>query len=494
MWMQDGNCLIFFAEETSDEDPKAMCRIHSQTLEQARSVFMINLLKYGEIIPDEDDADSIAPSSSASAPNPTWPLVERGYSSLDDYVNDSTTIGALLSPRSPELVGHNSRGQRFEPPNGPNRFGDEEYATEGHSFNRRTRAGEITHEIWFRAPSHITKPEVQRRHHMATRNYLALLYGRPLIGNDFYEMLSDLQNVMDTYYELNDPADRWNSGQAIMHYLSQRQLDDCRGNLSHALGLMAWCEQRTVQWEAGYLEGFVHASGMFATNTSDMKEFRNISQVSRHKLHNCYNAFQLRLMDAEERLTRFEFNELWYAEGVSNGHPAQRAYDELREFLRTFYATIWGEWPPRERDHQGHWLSRTVVNRLQADLGALYDYIVDRDVTWDVSEERHTRKWEMISRGNYGRSGFDPDNHGLPVTNMLVGFDTMLKYEHIPHPFPLLPQSSAPVKEKSTKKGLFGKLNRKEQTVAGPKEQYQMALAFNAATNVDRLGINFKGE
>ena len=55
MWFADGNCLIFFAEETTEEDPRPVCRIHSHVLEQARSVFMINLLRYGEIVLDDDD-------------------------------------------------------------------------------------------------------------------------------------------------------------------------------------------------------------------------------------------------------------------------------------------------------------------------------------------------------------------------------------------------------------------------------------------------------
>ena len=89
-----------------------------------------------------------------------------------------------------------------------------------------------------------------------------------------------------------------------------------------------------------------------------------------------------------------------------------------------------------------------------------------------------------------------PDSPGLPLTNMLVGFDSSMRYEHIPHPFPLLPYSNSKVKEKTAKKGFFGKLrsSKEANAVPGAKEQYQMALAFNAATNVDRLGNNFKGE
>jgi hypothetical protein len=498
MWMSDGNCLIFFAEETNEEDPRPMCRIHTKTLEQARSVFMINLLRYGEIVVDEDD---ITPTlTSPTTPKNTWPLMDGPLSNMDEVLNDESTLGSTFAPLSSRVTstGTWSSGQTINVPSMQNRRVNSDLSDTKSTFpdpDSIDRAASITHEIWFRAPSHITRPEIQRRHHIATRNYIALLYGLPIIGSDFHEMLSDLQNVMDTYYELNDPSERWDSAQVLITYLKARKLDDVRGDLSACLGLMAWSEQSSVRWEAGYMEGFVHAVGMMTSKTIEMREFKLLSQVSRHKLQNAYNALQLRLIEAEERLANFEFPELWYAEGVAINQPAQRAYDEFRAFLNCFYATVWTNWPPKDKDHQKHWLSRTVVNRLQADLGALYDYIVDRDISWDASEERHTRKWEMVSNSAFRHSSFQPDIPGLPITNMLVGFDSSLRYDHIPHPFPLLPTSGTSIKGKPAKKSLFGRFGSKKEApvaIAGPKEQYQMALAFNAATNVDILGTAFK--
>lgn len=498
MWISDGDCLIFFAEETNEEDPRPMCRIHTKTLEHARSVFMINLLRYGEIVIDEDE---ITPTTSNnSTPKNAWPLMDGSLGSMDEIMNDESTLSssfAALSSRGASTETWNS-GQTATTPVIQDRRNMSPSLNNNSSFSNPESHGKvtsITHEIWFRAPSHITRPEIQRRHHIATRNYIALLYGLPIIGSDFFEMLSDLQNVMDTYYELNDPSDQWDSAQVIITYLKSRKLDDVRGNLSACLGIMAWSEQSSVRWEAGYMEGFVHAVGMMTSRTIDMREFKLLSQVSRHKLQNAYNALQLRLIEAEERLANFDFPELWYAEGVTVNQPAQRAYDEFRSFLNCFYATVWGNWPPKEKDHQKHWLSRTVVNRLQADLGALYDYIVDRDIAWDASEERHTRKWEMVSNSSFRSSSFHFDIPGLPITNMLVGFDSSLRYDHIPHPFPLLPTSASGTKGKPAKKGIFGRLSSKKDapvTIAGPKEQYQMALAFNSATNVDLLGTAFK--
>jgi hypothetical protein len=512
MWMSDGDCLVFFAEETNQDDPRPMCRIHTQVLEQARSVFMINLLRYGEIVIDDDDNDvghSLTSNNNNSGPstplNHTWPLGE-GVGNLDELLNDESTLGFLAGRSSTGRSGGRDTwgsGQTVLPSDHHN-VRVPSSIQEGKSMPKPNAeaaapksAAEITHEIWIRAPSRMTRPDIQRRHHMATRNYLALLYGLPLIGNDYFEMLCDLNSVMDTYYELNDPSERWSSAQVIAQYVSSKQIDDVRGNLPAALGLMAWSELPNVRWEAGYLEGFVHSVGMMSPKTPDMKEFKILTSVSKHKLNNAYNAQQLRLLEAEERLGDLDFPELWYAEGVTVGQAPQRAFDEFRAWLSTFYSTVWGSWPPKEKDHQGHWLSRSVVNRLQEDLGALYDYIVDRDIKWDSSEERHTRKWEMISQTAYRTGSFTPDIPGLPLTTMLVGFDSSMRFDHIPHPYPLLPFSNSSVKEKSSKRGFFGKFGSKKETpvvAAGPKEQYQMAIAFNAATNVERLGTSFKGK
>ncbi|KAF2437034.1 hypothetical protein EJ08DRAFT_655180 [Tothia fuscella] len=512
MWMADGNCLIFFSEETDEEDPRPMLRVHSSMLESARSTFMINLLKYGEIVPEEEPATAGRTQSSASL----WPLNSKSLGNLDELLSDSHSRpnqhdNDFRPPRTAETSTRDtwstSDHTAWSPGNHEQRNRDGSFRippSVADSVTVVSGAGsdigdtpsgtpggpvEITHEIWFRAPSHIKRPDIQRRHHMATRNYLALLYGLPIIGNDFYEMMSDLQNVMDTYYELNEPSERWNSAQVMVQYLSQLQLDDVRGNLPHALGLLAWSEQPNVLWDAGYLEGFVHAVGMMTQQTLKIREYRNLTQVTRHKLQNTYNAMQLKLIEAEERLNRFDFPEFFYVDGVATGHPTQKGFEHFRQFLHSFYESECHGWPPREEDHQGHWLTRGLMLRLQSDFGSIYNYWVDRDIAWDANENRATRKWEMVC-SKLRAEGFQADNPGLPITDMLIGFDSSQKYGHIPHPYPLLPVSRSPSpKPQSSRKTFLSKFKSKdkESHVPDVKAQYQMALAFNNASNINRL-------
>jgi hypothetical protein len=134
--------------------------------------------------------------------------------------------------------------------------------------------------------------------------------------------------------------------------------------------------------------------------------------------------------------------------------------------------------------------------RLQSDFGSIYNYWVDRDVAWDANENRPTRKWEMVCT-KLRAGGFEADNPGLPLTDMLIGFDSSQKYGHIPHPYPLLPVTRSPSpKVQSSRKQFLNKFRSKDKEAPVPdvKAQYQMALAFNNASNINRLSTTNEGK
>ncbi|KAK3077600.1 hypothetical protein LTS18_009803 [Coniosporium uncinatum] len=176
-----------------------------------------------------------------------------------------------------------------------------------------------------------------------------------------------------------------------------------------------------------------------------------------------------------------------------------KASEAFREFLTNFYSRKYRAWPPSSKSDI-RWLSRDIVHGLQRDFGAIYDYLVDRDIVWDPTEERHTRKWEMICTKHRPDSAFNADAHGIPLTDMLVSFDYKHNYKHIPHPFPLLPwspkQSPRRVTEetkKSKPSSFLSNLKRSKPAPAAaapakdPKEQHQLSLALNGATNINKL-------
>lgn len=503
MWDNSGDCTVFFAEETSFENPIPHLRVHVSVLEAANSAFITNLVRYGELPTEEALEDEI--STVYENPSSRFSFSRPELLFQDTAPNTTTTrravpadfgMGSPFRDRQGQSNAFNAylrtQQQVSSRPRAISDLGSETVV----SFPRvdDTAKDILTHEIWFRAPSHIGSPQIQRRHHIATRNFLALLYGQTLVGVDLYEMLTDLQNVMDTYYELNEPNTRRNSTEDIINYLSERKLDDVRNDLKAALNLLAWCELPNVRWEQGYIEAFVHCVGMMKSSTMETIDFKNLTRVSRHNLENAFNSLQLRILDAEERLRAFSFTDLWDLDGGAPGNsPYKRSFDAFRDFLHGFYYREYRSWPPRA-NADGRWLTRILAQRLQDDFGCMYDFLVDRDVVWDGSEARATRKWEIVSTA--GGLDFRADRPGLPLTDMLVAFDSKNKYQHIPHPFPLLPQPLSSAKAApQVKKSLFGGL-KKAKAVAqrDQKEHFQMSLAFNGATNINRFGISIEGE
>lgn len=148
------------------------------------------------------------------------------------------------------------------------------------------------------------------------------------------------------------------------------------------------------------------------------------------------------------------------------------------------------------------WLTRTVAQSLQRDFGALYDYLVNRDIVWDESETRSSRKWMMVSRS--GNRAFDPDSPELPMTDMLIEWDNRSRFPHIPHPYPLVPESipsraapsfSLPSRDKGSKKAEKEKekLLRNGSTVSTNDRllERRVQLAYTEATNIYILGSEF---
>jgi hypothetical protein len=132
-----------------------------------------------------------------------------------------------------------------------------------------------------------------------------------------------------------------------------------------------------------------------------------------------------------------------------------------------------------------------MVMHLQEDFGALYDYLVNRDVVWDSREERPGKKWEMANR----REGdFRADLPELSITDMLVTFDNRHGYLHIPHPYPLLPREVHQTKKVPQKKTFFGGLKKsKVDTTNDAKAHLQLSIVFSDATNIDKEDFSVNG-
>ncbi|KAF1838827.1 hypothetical protein BDW02DRAFT_338733 [Decorospora gaudefroyi] len=489
--MQSGSVLIFFKEEQVDEDhPIPSIRAELEVLQNSGSTWLSNALAYGQI--DNNDIDDWDLSESASSPlqslSPNYPQSTQrrmlgptspGGRSPPPFDIDQTYAG--IDSRATSRAHHLSELSPVDRSNSPPPF-------------RSSRQRNPTHEIWFTAPSQVKTVQGQRLHHVAIRNFLAMLHGKPIVGADVFDMLNTLQPEVQVMYDLDTDSHsrmtpRERSVQMITNYLDQYGLDDIRNNIRRALGLLAWAEQDAVRWRQGYLESFVHLAGVMSPQIEDHPDFRRLSVVTRRNLGLAGKTLQLRVMEAEEKLSSFNFGDLWGDTSKLTNSPVYQSYQAFRQFLVGHFTRIYGNWPPNA---DKVWLNRKVVNAMQEDFGSLYDYFVDRDVIWNPREERASRKWEMAHRKN---DSFKADLPELGITDMLVTYDAKNGHAHIPHPYPLLPREVAKGGKEKEKKSFFSlrKDKSKDTTTKDAKAHLQLSIVFSDATNIEKLDVNFNG-
>lgn len=488
--MQNGSVQIYFNEEQTDEDrPLPNIRAELEVLENAGSTWLTNALIMGRI-DDDDGEDWGLPSSPGpseySSPNfaqaerrrmlsPTSPA-GRSPPALDI---DQHYGG--LDPRANSRMQHLSEATRLGRSNSSAAF-------------QRNRFCSPTHQIWFPAPSEIKSPQGQRLHHVAIRNFFAMLHGKSIVGSNTFDMLDTLHSSILVMYDLDhDERSRLTpqarSVQLITNYLGQHGIDDIRNNVRQALALLAWSEKENVKWRQGYLESYVHLAGVMTPQMEDLTDFKRLSVVTRRNLGLSGKTLQLRVMEAEEKLSGFDFADLWGDTSNFANSPVYQAYQSFRQFLISHYTRIHGSWPPQSN---GTWLNRKIARTMQEDFGSLYDYLVDRDVIWNPREERASRKWEMAHRK---QDSFKADLPELGITDMLVMFDAKQGFSHIPHPYPLLPGEVPKVNKEKEKKSFFSSLkkDKSKDTTKDAKAHLQLSIVFSDATNIEKLDVNFNG-
>ena len=483
--MQTGDVLIYFKEEqVSDDRPVPQIRADLNILENAGSTWLNNALLYGRIEDNEDDWS--LPGSPASSNSKQYYL-SMNHAPRPKRMLGPTSLGGLSPPPLNIDQAYFGVPGIHTPSRAQHYFGSG--LPSPSSFSQLP-----THELWFTAPAHLKTPQAQRLHHVAVRNFLAMLHHKPIVGADVFDMLSTLQPEIEIMYDLDHDSEsrltpRERSVQMITNYLSQHKLDDVRNNIKLGLGLLAWAELDNVRWREGYLESFTHLAGVISPQVEELPDFKRLSIATRRSLGIAAKTLQLRVMEAEEKLGTFDFGELWEDSAKITGGPVHHSYYAFRQFLISYYTKIYGNWPPSQGST---WLNRKIVLGLQEDFGALYDYLVNRDVVWDPREERPGKKWQMAHKIE---EDFRADLPELSITDMLVTFDNRHGYSHIPHPYPLLPREVPHAQKPIPKKGLFGGLKKasKADVTNDAKTHLQLSIVFSDATNIDKSDFSVNG-
>ncbi|KAI1845502.1 hypothetical protein JX266_008360 [Neoarthrinium moseri] len=446
LWDPNGDVLVYLGFRGQIPRPNPSFRLSSHIIESTESRALIQLLREGST---EDDIHM--PPSPAGAPPM---LSRRGNPAYTAYAH--------------------GRGQPTPPTSEDASLVDAD--------------GQISYEIYFPTPPELTKSE-SHRYVITTRNVFALLYQASLVGVSLYQALSDLHARLEDYM----PPDADNVGM-ILNYLSVRGIDDCRNEPETALALLAWSESPAVRWEEGWREAFLHCVGTYG-RLERCADWKHITPITRALLERACLETQLRVQSAEERLAGFAYADVWPPGGPIANSSARAAADRLQKFFLSHCTTSFGEWPPPpsgepSADGEDVWLTRKVAQKLQKEFGALYDYLVNRDIVWDESETRSGRKWMMLSES--GNKAFDPDTVDLPIQDLLIEWDNRSRFPHIPHPYPLVPDSIPPQSTPASSREKLKKSDKEKNKGAEDRAlERRVQLAYTEATNIYILGSDF---
>lgn len=432
LWDPNGDTLVFFGHgHHNSSRPPPSFRLSSHVLEATDSRYLITLLRDGNT--DDNNSLDISPS----------PV---GSPSLMSAIPIQDETYQTTSPMS-------------------------EYGGGGYD-------GQISYEIHFPTPTNYAKTDILR-HQVTTRNVFALLYQASLVGLNLYQALTDLHERLEVYM----PPDTDTAGM-IIDYLVSRGIDDVRDNAAAATSILAWSETQGVRWEEGWREAYVHSVGMY-DQLESCSDFKFVTPITKALLDRASLEVQVRIQNCEDRLLDFDFEDMW---PITNAQPsASRAsFDRFRDFIIEHYNSVHETWPPLSSAGAEQWLTRDLAQLLQKDFGALYEYLVNREVVWDCAEERSGRKWNIVYATNKPLEADTPD---LPLTDILITFDNRHRYPHIPHPYPLTPES---VPTKSSSRESLLKASKKASKLPEDKmAERWSAIAYTESTNIYRLGSDF---
>ncbi|KAG5804844.1 hypothetical protein H9Q74_010941 [Fusarium xylarioides] len=236
--------------------------------------------------------------------------------------------------------------------------------------------GQVLYEMHFPPPQNMKSID-QLRHQLTTRNFFAMLLNASMVGLSLHEALSDLHVRLDSYM----PPNNDNVGQ-LVRYLYHRDLDDVRNNPALAVSLLIWSEEPDVRWEEGWRVCFTHCVGMFDL-VQKYKDFKQINTNTRKLMEMASHEMQYRVQAAEERLAGFRYQDIWTF--TPHTGSEMRAIERLKDMLLQHFEQEYGSWPPSQSDSRSGrsvgssrpetWLTRTLAMKLQKDFGELFPHI-----------------------------------------------------------------------------------------------------------------------
>ncbi|KAL8938748.1 MAG: hypothetical protein Q9216_003735 [Gyalolechia sp. 2 TL-2023] len=313
------------------------------------------------------------------------------------------------------------------------------------------------HELFIPAPSGLTK-EGAFSYHVTTRNFFAWMFEKPLVGHRLGDSLLSLLDRMNEFRASEDE-----NLEDILAYLDSQEYTDFRSCPDHALAVLQFAERHELLelWR----DSFCHCAGM-SEDLEFSAEYEFVSRQSKALIMRAHLEMDLRLEHAGRSLGNFLEDELSGAYlGLS---PAARNHlDRFRSFLHSFYVGKYGYWPPSRSNPASAALPKSTFKAMYFEFRNLYEYLVDPTSGTDLQSDR-------------------PADGGICVYQNVSAFDKRKKYTSLPHPLPLVPESS--ILSGRQKTGTVRKLFKYSQ--AQKIERRTAALAaLSAATNPSDIKV-----
>lgn len=281
-------------------------------------------------------------------------------------------------------------------------------------------------ELFIPAPPRSDKQQ-SYRYHLATRNFIAFVFRRSVVGENLGTALITLMHSMHEFR-----TDTVDNVQDMMSYMDEEGYLNLQSNPTHALAILRLAE--AFQLKDLYINAFAHCCGMSdrilavpeyqvsldafhfsnAANTSQL-----VSSVTR-KLIRCGRVeMNLKLGQSSNMVGTFLQYEL--SEAHLGLYPGVREHlERFRTLLREFYTAKFGSYPPPSVDIRTTIFEIDIFQEMRADFEALFRYLVDE--TFDI-----TQSSPFLARG------------GICTWQSIQSFDTRHDFKTLFNPLPRLP-------------------------------------------------------
>ncbi|KAH9868584.1 hypothetical protein J1614_007656 [Plenodomus biglobosus] len=278
-----------------------------------------------------------------------------------------------------------------------------------------------TIQLFIPAPNEASR-EDSFRWHITTRNFFAFLLGKPLVGEHMGQTFVDLQERLFLFR-----PDQTNNHQELLEYLENQGYRDLVECTDYALASLYYAEHYKLK--AVWIDAFAHCVGMNESLFLS-PEYAANSRLTKALFTRAHLEVDLRLSRVSTALGGLLQEDLSPAYlGITDS--ARSHLNLFRQFLHGFYVEKFGYWPPP----QGVSFPKALYKSMFYDFQNLYDYLVDKESTNDISMQK-------------------PASGGLCILQTVSNFDNRHGFKAQPHPLPLLPAERSSSRKAESQKAL----------------------------------------